>query len=338
MPRSVPSLPWVSPLHVAIVVVCIAGVLTAAFVQHTVVLGTTPVPRFFIVPAFVGTGFGLLIVGFRRALVMKRRLAEALEARQETIEELNRGLEARVEARTQELAAKQEQLLRSQQLDLIGQLTLGVAHDLNNVLAVIRMCLEAANLRTDPEGVRSLLGTVGDATDRGQRLTRQLLATSRRTPGSERLPLQEVAEPLVSMLNRAFGSRHELVLEGEKVTAEVDVARVEQILLNLIVNARDALSDGGKIQVILGAGERDGGEMLSMAVKDNGHGIPEEVRDRIFEPFVTTKAAGKGTGLGLATVRTLVQEVEGSIDVDSGPQGTVFEVMLPRDADTDSAR
>ena len=325
---------WLTPLNVGIVALCVVGVVAAAFVQHAFVLGAELQVRLFVVPGLVGFAFGAVLVGIRRVLVVNRRYAAELKDRQLTILELNRDLEARVAKRTQELAEKHAQLLRAQRLEIVGQLSGGVVHDLNNVFAVIVIYADLALEEDDPQERHSALVAISEAVDRAQRLTRQLLATSRRTSDDQELPVAEVVEPLVSMLERAFGSRYQVTLDLDDQGCHVEVARTEQILLNLLVNARDALPSGGNIAVRTSSVWADGRNSAVLEVVDDGPGIPDDIRDRVFEPFFSTK---DGTGLGLATVRTLVQQAGGSIELVTGPTGSSFRVVLPCVAATPGA-
>jgi len=324
VPSSLPRPRWLSPLHVAIILACMAAVLTAAIFQYRVVMGYAPQVRFFVVPSLVGLFFGLLLVIVRRMMAINRSYGRALAERNEQIEILNRDLEDRVAARTEELSAKHEQLLQAQRLELIGQLVGGVAHDLNNLLMVIR---GNADLLKVSDNDKALLKDVVQATDRGVRLVNSLLVTSGRAHAPKNLPLYNLVDELVGLLQRAFGKRYTIYVEhGAEPAPTVDAGRLDQILLNLLVNARDAQPDGGRILVrTIGT---DPGRVV-LEVEDEGPGVPPEIRDKIFDTFFTTKSEGQGSGLGLSTVRQLVNEAGGRIALCPSSKGACFRIELP---------
>ena len=324
MPKSLPSPPWISPLHVGIVLACVTTVVLAAVFQYLVVMGYAPQGRFFVVPSLVGFFFGLLLVTVRRMVVVNRTFGRVLAERNERIETLNRDLEDRVAARTEELLAKHEQLLQAQRLEIVGHLVGGVAHDLNNLLMVIRGNVDLLKVGDDD---KTLISDVVDATERGQRLANSLLATSRRAHAPKDFPLDELVDELVGLLQRAFGKVYTIDVEhGVSPAPSVDAGRLEQILLNLLVNARDAQPGGGRMLVrTVGSGPR----RVVLEVEDEGPGVPPEIQDSIFETFFTTKSEGKGSGLGLSTVRLLVEEAGGKIALRSSSKGACFRVELP---------
>ena len=330
MPKSLPRPPWISPLHVGIVLACLTAVLLAAVFQYRVVMGYGPQGRFFVVPSLVGLSFGLLLVSVRRMVVVNRSFGRALVERNEQIETLNRDLENRVVTRTKELSAKHEQLLQAQRLELVGHLVGGVAHDLNNLLMVIRGNVDLLKVGDDD---KTLISDVVDATERGQRLANSLLATSRRAHAPKDLPLDELVDELVGLLQRAFGKTYTIDVEhGAGPAPTVDAGRLEQILLNLMVNARDAQPDGGRMLVrTVGSGP---GRVV-LEVEDEGPGVPPEIQHSIFETFFTTKSEGKGSGLGLSTVRLLVREAGGKIDLCPSSKGACFRIELPEVTDTE---
>ena len=303
---------------------CVTTVVLAAVFQYLVVMGYAPQGRFFVVPSLVGFFFGLLLVTVRRIVVVNRSFGRVLAERNERIETLNRDLEDRVAARTEELLAKHEQLLQAQRLEIVGHLVSGVAHDLNNLLMVIRGNVDLLKVDDDD---RTLISDVVDATERGQRLANSLLATSRRAHAPKDFPLDELVDELVGLLQRAFGKAYTIdVAHGVSPAPSVDAGRLEQILLNLLVNARDAQPGGGRMLVrTVGSGP----ERVVLEVEDEGPGVPPEIQDNIFETFFTTKSEGKGSGLGLSTVRLLVEEAGGKIALRSSSKGARFRVELP---------
>jgi CheY-like chemotaxis protein len=228
----------------------------------------------------------------------------------------------------------------------IGQLAGGVAHDFNNLLAVIKSYGELLlrDLQGDPEKAEDLEQLL-HAANRGAALTRQLLAFSRRQVVQPRLlQLNEVVMSVEKMLRRIIGEDIDLVtsLADDLDLVKADAGQVEQVLLNLGVNARDAMPDGGKLtvetaNVHLSGGYADSdssvaeGDYVMVAVSDTGSGMSPEIRKRMFEPFFTTKEVGKGTGLGLSTVYGIVQQSGGHIWVYSEVnQGTAFKIYFPR--------
>ncbi|MEN8374988.1 MAG: ATP-binding protein [Gemmatimonadota bacterium] len=245
------------------------------------------------------------------------------------------------------LSHSEAQLRQSQKMEAVGRLAGGVAHDFNNILMSIMGYAELVNSRLpDDEALRSDMAEISRAAGRAQALTRQLLAFSRKQVHEPRpLDPNEVIEQVQRMLRRLIGEDVALVthLDPAVGTVHGDPSQIEQVLLNLAVNARDAMPLGG-ILTIETANEapdpaRDfGSEVLTgpcvrISVTDTGEGIPEDVLPNIFEPFFTTKPRGKGTGLGLATVYGVVTQIGGDIAVRSVPgRGTRFDILLPRDA------
>jgi PAS domain S-box-containing protein len=240
----------------------------------------------------------------------------------------------------------EQQLRHAQKMEGIGQLAGGVAHDFNNLLAVIKSYGELLlrDLQGDPEKAEDLEQLL-HAANRGAALTRQLLAFSRRQVVQPRLlQLNEVVMSVEKMLRRIIGEDIDLVtsLADDLDLVKADAGQVEQVLLNLAVNARDAMPDGGKLtvetaNVHLSGGYADSdssvaeGDYVMVAVSDTGSGMSPEIRKRMFEPFFTTKEVGKGTGLGLSTVYGIVQQSGGHIWVYSEVnQGTAFKIYFPR--------
>ncbi len=240
----------------------------------------------------------------------------------------------------------EKQFLKAQKMEAFGQLAGGVAHDFNNLLTIITGYSELI-LRHVPEHdpVRSLVWEIQKAGDRAAKLTRQLLAFSKRTVlAPVVLDLNAVVADLEKMLRPLIGADIQLItLKGRQVgSVFADPSQIEQVVLNMVVNARDAMPEGG----VLTLETRDvhlseefaqkhlggkAGDYVLLAIHDTGSGMDEATRARVFEPFFTTKEPGKGTGLGLATVYGIVQQVGGSIAVHTQlGQGTSFLVYLPR--------
>lgn len=229
------------------------------------------------------------------------------------------------------------QLRQAQKMEAVGRMAGGIAHDFNNLLTVIISFAGLVRDSLDDSGLAAQdLDEVLGAADRAAILTRQLLAVSRRQPvAPEVLDLNEAVMKISRMLARTLGEDIELVVvpESEIHPVFMDRGHFEQIMMNLAVNARDAMPKGGKlfIEIRNVSGDHDMGDHVLVEVSDTGEGMPAEVMAHVFEPFFTTKEHGKGTGLGLAMAYGMVAQASGSINVKSSPdQGTVFEIRLPR--------
>ena len=245
------------------------------------------------------------------------------------------------------------QLRQAQKMEAVGRLAGGVAHDFNNLLTVIQGYAEllGASLSNDPERSESL-GEIVRAAERAAALTRQLLAFSRRQVLETRvLDLAAVVADTEKMLRRLIGEDVEVVVVRPATLGHVkaDPGQIEQVLLNLAVNSRDAMPGGGRLTLELADVTLDAplatshdsipsGRYVVVSVRDTGNGMDTETLSHLFEPFFTTKEKGKGTGLGLATVFGIVKQSGGYVDVASAPgAGTTFRVYLPRsDARTTS--
>ncbi|HET7321819.1 MAG TPA: PAS domain S-box protein, partial [Longimicrobiaceae bacterium] len=241
----------------------------------------------------------------------------------------------------------EEQLVQSQKMEAVGRLAGGVAHDFNNLLTAIKGFTELLLLDFDENDPRrSFITEIQGASNRAAGLTRQLLAFSRKQVLQPRvLDLNGSVTEIEKMLRRLIGEDVELITRPDPALGRVkaDPGQMEQVLMNLVVNARDAMPDGGRLTVSTGnatlsaddipphAGEVVPGRFVVLSVQDTGTGMDEQTKGRIFEPFFTTKGQGKGTGLGLATVYGIVQQSGGFIEVESElGEGTTFRIALPR--------
>jgi signal transduction histidine kinase/CheY-like chemotaxis protein len=262
-------------------------------------------------------------------------------------------LEAQVIARTAELAAandelrdqmaerlRMEEVLRqAQKIEAIGRLTGGIAHDFNNLLMVIAGGLEMIDSQQDPARRRRLMDAMRQAAQRGASLTRQLLTFSRRSDlQPEPIDLAVQIGGMRDLLDRSLGGdvHVELAFASGLWPVEVDPGELELVVLNLAVNARDAMDHGGTIVIRAdNVTEQDngvqGGKCVRLSVIDQGSGMSDEVKAHVFEPFYTTKDIGRGSGLGLAQVHGFAQQSGGSVRIESTlGEGTTVSVLLPR--------
>jgi PAS domain S-box-containing protein len=248
----------------------------------------------------------------------------------------------------------EEQFRQSQKMDAIGQLAGGVAHDFNNILAVIQLQADLLKIggNLSPEQLE-FAEEIGVASQRASALTRQLLLFSRKeTLKPHDLDLNQSLSAMTNMLRRILGEDIQIQFKFamESLFIHADAGMMDQVLLNLTVNARDAMPKGGRLVIETSAVDFDEsvigqtaqarpGSFVCLSVSDTGYGIPKENLSRIFEPFFTTKEVGKGTGLGLATLFGIVQQHQGWVNVYSEVgQGTTFRIFLPRLANMSSQK
>ena len=265
---------------------------------------------------------------------------------EEALRNLNSTLEQRIESRTAELERTHEQLQQSQKLEAIGQLTGGVAHDFNNVLQVIMSNLQLLQISlAGNEHAQKRLETATFAANRGAKLSSQLLAFARRQPLQPvSITLGPVLRGMDDLLRRALGESIEVetIVAGGLWTTLVDPHQLENVILNLAINARDAMGGAGKLtleacnamlddQYVSNEHDVPAGQYVMLAVSDNGTGMTPEVLARVFEPFFTTKREGEGTGLGLSMAYGFVKQSQGHIRIYSElGNGTTVKIYLPR--------
>jgi signal transduction histidine kinase len=307
----------------------------------------------------IGDAFNAMAERLEAREKEREEVLRALAAGEEALRRANDTLEQRVSERTAalhdanerlvaEIAERrrtEEALVQTQKMEAVGQLTGGVAHDFNNLLTAVLGNLELAQRRVRDEPTLSLLATAVRAAERGAKLTSQLLAFSRRARLDPRpLDLNEAMRGMGELLRRTLGAtvRLDEVLAEDLWPALVDANQIELAVLNLALNARDAMPNGGTITLetrnvpqgdpVLPS-DLAAGDYVMVAVADAGEGMPPDVAARAFEPFFTTKEVGKGSGLGLSMVHGVVKQSGGSVTIVSRPgEGTVVRLFLPRAA------
>jgi PAS domain S-box-containing protein len=249
---------------------------------------------------------------------------------------LLRGVMVDVTADVEAAAARElleGDLRQAHKLDAIGRLAGGIAHDFNNLLTAIQGYAELALKEAGADPVREELTEIRGAALRAAGLTRQLLAFSRRQElQPELIDVNDVVLEMREMLQRLIGTHVELAIDltPRLRLTMADPSQMQQIVLNLAVNARDAMPDGGRLDLATANVDRDGRLFVALSVSDAGVGMDAATREQLFEPFFTTKPVGEGTGLGLATVHGIVGQSGGEIEVESEPGlGTTFRILLP---------
>jgi signal transduction histidine kinase/CheY-like chemotaxis protein len=283
-----------------------------------------------------------MVLGWMAVQALSQRASARAEAE---VERARVGdLEAAVAAATAELQEKEARLRQVQKMEAVGQLTGGIAHDFNNMLAVVLGGLELAkrHLKGSPEQLRRHLDNAAEGADRAAALTKRLLAFSRAEPLlPEAIEARALIAGMSSLLDRTLGEAITITTsdDGSGWSVWADRHQLENAILNLAVNARDAMDGRGSLTIATGAatleagaiGNCAAGDYATIAVTDTGCGMSDEVRERVFEPFFTTKPVGKGTGLGLSQIFGFVRQTEGEIAIESAPgRGTTVTLYLPR--------
>jgi signal transduction histidine kinase len=260
-----------------------------------------------------------------------RRVNRALEERAGALVRANAELKVQVSERTK----AEDQLRQAHKMQALGQLTGGIAHDFNNLLTVIQGSADMLRRPTldDSKRVRYAEAVV-QASSRAAALTGQLLAFARRQPlQPEIIEVNELIRDMTDLLDRTLGERIEVrtILSADACAVEADRAQLESALLNIAVNARDAMPDGGLLTIRTASfTEAQSGQMIALSVSDSGVGMDQDTLGRAFEPFFTTKATGKGTGLGLSQVYGFASQSGGDVRIESGAgEGTTVTLLLP---------
>jgi signal transduction histidine kinase len=267
------------------------------------------------------------------------QLEDQVRERTRQLEQANEQLRQQIAERRQVEAALQQ----AQKMEVIGQMTGGVAHDFNNLLTAVLGNLELATRRGKDENIRRYLEGATQAAQRGSKITSQLLAFSRtQRLQTEPIDLNSIVATMGDLLFRTIGAtvRIETILERTLWQATADPSQIESVILNLAVNARDAMTDGGRLTIATAnvphgdkskPAELPAGDYVSVSVTDTGTGMTQEVLSKAFEPFFTTKPVGSGTGLGLSQVYGIAKQTGGTVAIDSRlGEGTTIRVYLPR--------
>ncbi|QQV78325.1 response regulator [Sphingomonas aliaeris] len=286
--------------------------------------------------------FGAIVLGWLTVNALGERAAARAEADQER--ERSHELQSAVERATNELRKQESKLRQVQKMEAVGQLTGGIAHDFNNMLAVVLGGLELAkrSLDKDPEAAPRHIDNAMEGANRAAALTRQLLAFSREeTLKLEPIAAGELITGMSDLLDRTLGDAITVEARdrGREWLTCADRHQLENVILNLAVNARDAMKGRGRLTIVTAGthlaehavGRCPAGQYVTIAVTDTGHGMTPEVMERVFEPFFTTKPIGQGTGLGLSQIFAFVRQAQGEIGLQSRPgKGTTVTLYLPR--------
>jgi len=278
-----------------------------------------------------------------------RQLAMALTTKwmlKRRSENARRKLARKVRQKTAELEQRNRQLLQSQKLQAIGELASGVAHDFYNLLAVIQGCTAKLGSPSLPEkDAAEVVATLGQAVSQGRGVVEAMLTFAQQVPASKTpLDLADVVQSMRPLLGHLLPASVQLAVQadGKPHWIHANRIQIQQVIMNLAINARDAMTDGGVLTISTGAADPHLRQLCAhkyerdlpctfLCVKDTGAGISPEVRPRVFEPFFTTKSRGQGTGLGLAIVHGIVEDHRGMILVESEPeQGASFTVLFPQ--------
>jgi len=271
-------------------------------------------------------------VGIGIIVVMAALLIAGLGSSYAAATEANRRIKAEMEARRE----AEEALRQSRKMEAMGQLTGGVAHDFNNLLMAASSGLELLDRTDDPKRRERLRQGIRQALDRGAKLTQQLLTFARRSPvNPEVIDLGRRIAALRDLLDRSLREDIAVAIDlpADLWPVKLDVAQFEVAVLNIAVNARDAMPNGGTIAItarnLPGSGDEE--DRVALSVRDEGTGMPPELIDKVFEPFFTTKGVGHGTGLGLSQVYGFARGAGGTVRIDSVEgEGTVVSLLLPR--------
>lgn len=285
----------------------------------------------------------IILLGLLALQNARRRMEEALASRQALSDANDQLIQ-----QARERQATEAQLRQMQKMESIGQLTGGIAHDFNNMLAIVIGSLDTVRRRLGAGGDERVIKGIDNAADgahRAAQLTARLLAFSRQQPlDPQPTDVNKLVSGMSELLRRTIGEtvRVETVLAGGLWRASIDTGQLESAIINLCVNSRDAMPDGGRLTIETANAHLDdayaathaevaAGQYVMVSVTDTGEGMPDAVIERAFDPFFTTKGVGKGTGLGLSQVFGFVKQSHGHVKIYSEPgEGTVIKIYLPR--------
>jgi|GEM_PF-2391947 len=262
---------------------------------------------------------------------------EQLQTNFQSAFELQKKTEHQILQTEIQLHKEQQKIKMMQRLDSIGQITAQVAHDFGNLMMIIQGKTSVLDRHLKEDSQKKYTQDIRKAVVRAQALITKLLQMTRFQANEKKVlaPLQMIHD-MHDLLKTAVGSQIELILpetlpgaNNSPLETEVDSSNFENALLNLCVNARDAMPNGGEIKIQIASHQKGSQTFIDIAVSDTGTGIPKEIQNKIFDPFFTTKAVGKGSGLGLHQVMEFVQESDGWLDLTSSPAGTTFTLHLP---------
>ena len=334
------------------VLLIVLGFMLAGIMQFVSILGLDFTPKIFIMPLVMAAVFSVVVTRLR---IVRRRLKYERDQKdfvKTQIQFLNHRLKDLLDQRTELLIEAQDQVALAQTRANLGAMSAGVIHDLNNALTAIKMGWEGLKYAEDDE-IEECQESISSGIERAVLISREFRSFIRPQTTAKKTEVKELSTRLVSMLKRSMHPRqsleliwgtqhslcmtaHEWVPSTEQSEPESDFqlfaciseAHLTQILMNLIVNARDALTDqGGQVQLVISSNN----EQVIFEVIDNGVGMPIEIRQQIFEPFFTTKPQGQGTGLGLHVLNNLVQRADGHIKLDSiEGKGTHIIILIPQ--------
>ena len=300
---------------------CTVLVMGVAFLQHRFILGIGLTPRNFVLPGLVGATFGYLLM---RILRLKRQLSQA-----------NRELAQAVERKDADLDEREEQLLQAHRMSSLGQIAASVAHDFNNVLACVRAGVSMVRTPRDDIERGKLLDSIIVSTESGAALSRQIVSFGRPSEaqdGSGPILLDETIDRAIPMLRLVLKAGVALTWRAgaEGVVVHASGGQIEQLLMNLVVNARDAIVGKGQIEITTGGGAPENDQHVALTVRDSGCGMERGVLSKALEPFYSTKRSDGGTGLGLAVVKRIVDDLGASLRIVSEPgEGTSATISLP---------
>lgn len=300
---------------------CTVLVMGVAFLQHRFILGIGLTPRNFVLPGLVGATFGYLLM---RILRLKRQLSQA-----------NRELAQAVERKDADLDEREEQLLQAHRMSSLGQIAASVAHDFNNVLACVRAGVSMVRTPRDDVERGRLLDSIIVSTESGAALSRQIVRFGRpreAQDGNGPILLDDTIDRAIPMLRLVLRAGVELRWRAgvEGVVVRASGGQIEQLLMNLVVNARDAIADKGHIEITTARGDAETDPHVVLTIRDTGCGMERGVLSKALEPFYSTKSPEGGTGLGLAVVKRIVDDLGASLRIVSEPgQGTSAVISLP---------